>query len=177
MSMLTVVIGANPKKCWVQPRWRKRGGEFFFFFKSLLSPEEKNTKSIISQKLRIAQESHFCIKWACVRSIPIFPVNLVTFEENRIFGRPKRPFWIPAAPKHDMMWYEILHPSLFSVHCASFMSRWPLLMEGGGGLSVYPYSLVVTGPLCWKKIRICYFVVDNVIYNFRTGFAFQYTSK
>ena len=26
-----------------------------------------------------------------------------------------------------MMWYGILRPSLFSAHCASFMSRWPLL--------------------------------------------------
>ena len=38
-----------------------------------------------------------------VRSIPIYPANLATFEENRIFERPNRPFWTPAAPKRNMM--------------------------------------------------------------------------
>ena len=38
---------------------------------------------------------------------------MATFEESWIFRHPKRPFWIPAAPKRDMMWYEILRPSFF----------------------------------------------------------------
>ena len=38
-----------------------------------------------------------------VRSIPIFPAHLATFEESWIFGHPKRPFWTPAAPKCDMI--------------------------------------------------------------------------
>ena len=48
-----------------------------------------------------------------VRSNPIFQANLATSEENWIFGRPKRPFWMPIMPKRDMMWYEIFRTSLF----------------------------------------------------------------
>ena len=65
-------------------------------FKFLLSPEGKNTKSVISQKLRIAQKKSFMPKMS-VWSIQIFPANLATFKENLIFGRPKRPFWTPVA--------------------------------------------------------------------------------
>ena len=45
-----------------------------------------------------------------VRSIPIDPSNVATYEESLIFGCPNRPFWTPAAPKRDMMWHEILRP-------------------------------------------------------------------
>ena len=41
---------------------------------------KKNTKSIISQKLRIAQEKSFMQKMSA-RLIAIYSVNLVTFEE------------------------------------------------------------------------------------------------
>ena len=36
------------------------------------------------------------------RSIAIYPTNLATFEGRYIFGRPKRPFWTPVAPKRDI---------------------------------------------------------------------------
>ena len=65
------------------------------------------------------------------------PANLTTFEESWIFGRPKRPFWTAAAPKPDMMWYEILCPPfsystlrIFYVEMA--ISEW----GGGGGLHI-----------------------------------------
>ena len=41
----------------------------------------------------------------------------------------------PVASKRDMMWCDILRPPFFVAHCASFMSRWPLL-RGGGGLHI-----------------------------------------
>ena len=71
-----------------QPRLVVRGGKAprqkknIYFFKFLLSPEEKNTKSILSQKIRIAQKKSFEEKKMSVTSIPIFPANLATFEEN-----------------------------------------------------------------------------------------------
>ena len=54
-----------------------RGGHFKF----LPSPEEKNTNSIISQKLRTARKKSF-MQEVSVRSIPIDPGNLVTSEES-----------------------------------------------------------------------------------------------
>ena len=42
--------------------------------------KEENTKSIISQTLRIAQEKSFVQK-IIFKSIRIFPVNLATFEQ------------------------------------------------------------------------------------------------
>ena len=70
------------------------------------------------------------------RSIPIFLLNLATFEKNGIFGHPKRPFRTPIAPKCDKMWYEIFSTSLVSAHSASFMSWWPLLKSGGFCISL-----------------------------------------
>ena len=77
---------------------------FFFskFFILSLIHIENDTKSIISRKLSIAQKKSFMKKMS-VRSISIYPDNLATFQESLIFGRPKRPFWTPAAPKRDMM--------------------------------------------------------------------------
>ena len=40
-----------------------------------------------------------------VKLIPIYPENLVTFEENWIFGCPKRLFWTPIASKRDIKFY------------------------------------------------------------------------
>ena len=90
------------------------------FFKFLPSPAKK-TKSIISQKLKIAQKKSFMQKMS-VTSILIYPANLSTFEGSWLFEHPKRRFWTPTAPKRNMIWYEILCPSLFLAHCASFMS-------------------------------------------------------
>ena len=101
----------------------------------------KNTKSIISQKLRIAKMS--------AKSIPIYSANLDTFEESWVFGCPKRLIWTLAAPKQDMMWYEILRPSFFLGHYASFMSRWPLLMGRMGGLHIRRWEIT----LQWHPIR------------------------
>ena len=70
-----------------------------------------------------------------VRSISIYPANFATFKESWIFGCPKRPFRTPVAPKRDVMWYEILPPSLFSAHYASLILRW-LLLRGRGGLHI-----------------------------------------
>ena len=40
------------------------------------------------------------------------------------------------------MRYEILRPSFFLAHCASFMSRWPLLRGGGGaGLHILSWKI------------------------------------
>ena len=36
-----------------------------------------------------------------VRSLPIYPANLATFEEGYIFVRPKCPFWMSVTPKRD----------------------------------------------------------------------------
>ena len=110
----------------------------------------ENRKSIISQKLRIVQKKSF-VQIMIVISIPILIEKLVTFEENLILRRPKRPFWTPIAPKRDMMWYKILDPSIFSAHCASFMPRWPLLSRGGEG-SLHILSLKTS------YIHICIYI-------------------
>ena len=44
--------------------------------------------------------------------------------------------WASLTPKRNVMWYEILGPSFFSAHCASFMSRWLILREGVVCISV-----------------------------------------
>ena len=59
-------------------------------------------KVTISQKLRITQKKLFMRKMS-VRSIPIYPANLATFEEKKIFGQGKYRFWSPAAPKREIM--------------------------------------------------------------------------
>ena len=53
-------------------------------------------------KLRITQKMSFVQKMG-VGSIPIYPANLATFEESRIFGAPFGRVWAPLAPKRDMM--------------------------------------------------------------------------
>ena len=93
---------------------------------------QKLLKVIIYQKLRIAQKKLFMRKMSA-RSIPIYPANLVIFEESWIFGGSKHPCWTPVVPKRDMMWCKILRPSFFKAHWASFMSRRPLL-RGWRGL-------------------------------------------
>ena len=56
---------------------------------------KKNTKSIISQKLKIAQKKSFMQKMSA-RSIPIYSENLTTFEESGIIGAPfGRPNFTP----------------------------------------------------------------------------------
>ena len=94
------------------------------------SCKKKYIKSIISQKLRIAQKMSFMIK-VSVRSIPNYAANLATYEENWIFERPKRPIWTHAHSAQTR--YEISRPYLFSAYCASFISKWPLLKRGEGG--------------------------------------------
>ena len=116
----------------------------------------KITKSIISQKLSIAQKCHLCKK-INVRTIPICPANLVIFKESWIFGCPKWPFWTPAVPNRDMMWYEILRPSLFSEYCASFMSIWPLL-SGEGGLHILSWG----NNRFWKLSWVAQCAYENI---------------
>ena len=96
------------------------------FWRKKIRKTQKLLKVTLSQELRIAYKKSFVQKMS-TRSIPIYPVNLATFEENWIFGHPERPFWAPMAPKRDVMCYEILYPSFFLAHCASLISRWPLL--------------------------------------------------
>ena len=78
----------------------------------------------------------FCVKFNIYAYNINFWRGLTTFEEDLIFRQQKRPFCTPVAPKRDMMWYNILRPSLSSAHCASFMLRWSLLRGGKG--SAYP---------------------------------------
>ena len=72
-----------------------------------------------------------------VRLNPIYPANLTIFEEIWIFGRPKRPFWTPAAPKRDMMWYEILQPIISSLirHIPAFLVMLWMFKKVGSLLS------------------------------------------
>ena len=51
------------------------------FGRSKIKLSSKNTKSIISQKIRIAQKKLFKQKMSA-RSIPIYRGNLTTFEES-----------------------------------------------------------------------------------------------
>ena len=85
-----------------------------------------------SQILRIAQKISFVQKMSC-RSIPIYPENLTTFEEGWSFaalsGRP------------NVIWN--FAPIILLAHCASFISRWPLLRKGGEVCR----SVVGTGPI------------------------------
>ena len=71
------------------------------FYKFLLSPEGKNTKSIISQKLGIAQKNHLRIIGASDQfqsSQQIWSL----LNKNEFFGNPKRSFWTPTAPERDI---------------------------------------------------------------------------
>ena len=65
------------------------------------------------------------------RSILIYFANLSTYKESCIFRRPKRPFLngCRTQTQFDIIW-NFTHIILLA-HCASFMSRWPLLREGG----------------------------------------------
>ena len=84
----------------------------------------------ISKTKNCTKKSHACEKWAPDQfqsTLQVWPL-LKKIE--------KRYFWTPTAPKRDMVWYEILRPSIFSAHCASFMSRWPLLRGWGRGLHI-----------------------------------------
>ena len=76
------------------------------------------TKSDYISKTKNCTKRKSYMQKMSARSIPIYPVNLATFEENWTFGRTKRPFWTPVVPKRDMMWYEVLRPYLFSAYCA-----------------------------------------------------------
>ena len=73
---------------------------------------KKNTKSIMSGKTKNRTKMLFMHKMS-VRSIPIYPENLIIFKESLLFGHPKHPFWMPVTPKRDMMKYEILCHSFF----------------------------------------------------------------
>ena len=113
-----------------------------FFFKILPSPAKINTKSIISQKLRIVLKKS-CMQKVSVRSFPIIPANLTTYEENQIFGRPKRPFWTPVAPKRDMKFHAHLYFStlcIFCVEMATSEGRWVCISLVGKHLLANSYA-------------------------------------
>ena len=81
------------------------------------------------------------IRKMSVRSIPIYPANLATFEESWIFGRPKQHLLDARGTQTRLMWYQILRSSFCLAHCASFMSRWSLLR--GGGLHIRRWDRAV----------------------------------
>ena len=69
--------------------------------KTLIFFKAKITKSDYISKTNNRTKKSFMQKMS-VRSIPIYPAYLATFEGSCIFWRPKRPFWIPVATKRDM---------------------------------------------------------------------------
>ena len=92
-----------------------------------------------------------------VRLIPIYPENLVTFERNRIF----------LALKRDMISYEILCPTFFLAHCASLMSRRPILREMGEVRSWdrAQFRFVSSCPFGgWVSARTAYSVIQNFVF-------------
>ena len=107
-------------------------------FKFLLSPTKKNTKLIISQKLRIAhKKSHSCKKLAPDQFQSTL-ANFATFEKSCIFGAPFGNLWRPT--RYDVIWsfmpiifFSTLY--IFYVELAT-SERGP---EGGvGGVSAGP---------------------------------------
>ena len=125
------LIGAyDAERCWLtthtgyisdsMDKWRR-------ITKKITKITNKLLKVTISQKPRMTQKISF-MQELSARSIPIYSANLPFFEESLIFGKVE----FGRLCKRDMMWYAILHMSFFLAYCASFMSRWPLLMEGGG---------------------------------------------
>ena len=101
-------------------------------FKSLLSPATKNTKLIISQKLRIAQKKSFTQKMSA-RLIPIYPESLVTFEKNYNFGAP-RGRDIDARGVQTR--YQILRSSIFFSTLYIFYAEIATSEGWGGGLPI-----------------------------------------
>ena len=67
-----------------------------------------------------------------VRRIPIYHANLTFLRKGKFLVAQNASFDARSAQTR----YEILRPSLFLVHGASFMSRWPLLRGEG---SAYPW--------------------------------------
>ena len=102
------------------------------------------TKSDYISKTKNRTEKS-CVQKMSARSIPIYPTNLATFEENLIFGRPKRPFWTPMAPKHDIKFnaHHYFQPlRIFYVKMVTSERRWT---------GVHILSLETTlSKFCWQ---------------------------
>ena len=103
----------------------------------------ENTKSIISQKLRIAQKKTF-VRKMIVRSIRIFSVNLVKFEQH--FFCEYFVTCLATITQKTINWTNLMYDfSFVSAHCTSFMRGWPLLRGGTVNLlmrnNLYAHSL------------------------------------
>ena len=104
-------------KCTLMQSWIHHIGEY--------------TKPIISQKLRIAQILIIVMQKIIVGSIPIFPINLATFEQNKIIcSRKGSSFKLKLFhnSKIGKIWNRIFH-SIQHIHrllCKDGTS------EGGG---------------------------------------------
>ena len=85
----------------------------------------------------------------CVRSIPIFQQIWILLKKIYFLGAQNTPFDARSA----QTLYEILHPSLFSAHCASFMSKWSLLR--GGCLHIHSLDRAISDSKEWTILEGC----------------------
>ena len=130
----------------------------------MLSPVKKNVQNRSYLKnWEPHKKGHSCKIGASDQFQPtllIWPL----LKKVEFFGAQNAPFWTPAAPKRDMMWHEILRPSLFLAHSASFRSRWSLLKEGWGGVCI---SLVS------KQPKLIYFKQKLILFKYMLNY-FKY---
>ena len=102
-----------------------QGSGAHFFLLISACPEGKNTKFVISGKLRIAQKNIIYAK----------NERQINFNLPCKFGHFWRRlnFWAPRTPLLDAHNFQSRHvifsTPLVSTHCASFMSRWLLLRD------------------------------------------------
>ena len=99
-------------------------------------------KSVISQKLRIAQKKIIHAK-NIAKSISISPVNLATFEQQQIFCSRMRSSSAAYNSKTKNRKYEF---SSDSAHSPSFLQRYPLLLEGGTCISLVGKNPILSPP-------------------------------
>ena len=136
-----------------------------------LPPNKKNLQ-VSSKKDHISKTENRTKKVIFAKNERQVNSNLASrfgqFWRKLNFGCPKRPFWTPAAPKRNIMWYEVLRPFLLA-HCASFMLRWPLLRGGRVGLNILSLETIesTNKVSVWSLSRHVYrgsWTLDTLIY-------------
>ena len=94
--------------------------------KTYIISKNRNHKKTALSQLRIcrppppplqlpSRHNRCAMCWKIKMGVKIFYIT-----SYRVYGRPKGAFWGQSGRIH-------ICPSLFSAHCASFMSKWPLL--------------------------------------------------
>ena len=73
-------------------------------------------------------------------------------------------FWTLIAPKRVMIRYEIFRTSIVSAHCASCMTRWPLLRRMGLHILSWDRAFIFNLLIIWGFV----FIILMICFNFLT---------